>query len=61
MITRELQAKIEQKLFDGKAIVVVGARQVGKTTLFNEVLRNRPEKILRLNLDEADARERSVV
>lgn len=57
MITRELQAKIEQKLFDGKAIVVVGARQVGKTTLFNEVLRNRPEKILRLNLDEADARE----
>lgn len=57
MITRELQAKIEQKLFDGKAIVVVGARQVGKTTLFNEVLRNRSEKILRLNLDEADARE----
>ena len=57
MITRELQAKIEQKLFEGKAIVVVGARQVGKTTLFNEVLRNRPEKILRLNLDEADARE----
>lgn len=57
MITRELQAKIEQKLFDDKAIVVVGARQVGKTTLFNEVLRNRPEKILRLNLDEADARE----
>lgn len=57
MITRELQAKVEQKLFDGKAIVVVGARQVGKTTLFNEVLRNRPEKILRLNLDEADARE----
>lgn len=57
MITRELQAKIEQKLFKGKAIVVVGARQVGKTTLFNEVLRGRQEKILRLNLDEADARE----
>ena len=57
MITRELKAKIEQKLFKGKAIVVVGARQVGKTTLFNEVLRARQEKILRLNLDEADARE----
>ena len=57
MITRTLQARIEQKLFKGKAIVVVGARQVGKTTLFNEVLRGRPEKILRLNLDEADARE----
>ncbi|MBR3453922.1 MAG: ATP-binding protein [Bacteroidaceae bacterium] len=57
MITRELQAKIEEKLFKGKAIIVVGARQVGKTTLFNEVLRHRPEKTIRLNLDEADARE----
>ena len=57
MITRTLQAKIEQKLFKGKAIVVVGARQVGKTTLFNEILRGRTEKTLRLNLDEADARE----
>ncbi|MBQ8969351.1 MAG: ATP-binding protein [Bacteroidaceae bacterium] len=57
MIIRKLQTKIEQKFFRGKAIVVVGARQVGKTTLFNEVLRGRTEKVLRLNLDEADARE----
>ena len=57
MIKRKLQANIEQKLFKGKAIVVVGARQVGKTTLFNEILRQRTEKILRLNLDEADARQ----
>ena len=57
MITRSIQKKIEQKLFRGKAIVVVGARQVGKTTLFNEILRSRTEKTLRLNLDEADARE----
>ena len=57
MIIRELQAKIEQKFFKGKAIVVVGARQVGKTTLFNEILHGRTEKVLRLNLDEADARE----
>lgn len=57
MITRSIQEKIEQKLFRGKAIVVVGARQVGKTTLFNEILRSRTEKTLRLNLDEADARE----
>lgn len=57
MITRIIQERIEQKLFSGKAIVVVGARQVGKTTLFNEILRNRTEKTLLLNLDEADARE----
>ena len=57
MITRSIQEKIEQKLFRGKAIVVVGARQVGKTTLFNEILRKHTEKTLRLNLDEADARE----
>ncbi len=57
MITRKLQETIEKKLFKGKAIVLVGARQVGKTTLFNEVLSGRKENILRLNMDEADVRE----
>ncbi len=57
MIIRELEKRIEEKLFRGKSIILVGARQVGKTTLLNEVLNRREEKTLRLNLDEADVRE----
>ena len=38
MIIRELEKRIEEKLFRGKSIILVGARQVGKTTLLNEVL-----------------------
>ena len=33
MIVRTLQQRIEGHLFKGKAIVVIGARQVGKSTL----------------------------
>ena len=57
MIIRELEKRIEDKLFKGKTITLVGARQVGKTTLLNEVLNRREDKTLRLNLDEADVRE----
>ena len=57
MFTRELKSRIEQKLFRGKAIIVMGARQVGKTTLFNEVLADHTDKVLRLNLDESEARQ----
>ena len=57
MFTRTLKSTIEQKLFSGKAIIVTGARQVGKTTLFNDVLENRQEKVLKLNLDETEARQ----
>ena len=57
MFIRELESRIGQKLFKGKAIIVMGARQVGKTTLFNEVLTNQTDKVLRLNLDESEARQ----
>lgn len=57
MITRELKSTIEEKFFKGKAIIIAGARQVGKTTLCNEILSHRPEKVLRLNLDESEARQ----
>lgn len=41
MIKRILAQKIESKLFKGKALIVLGPRQVGKTTLVQELLRNK--------------------
>lgn len=34
MIRRQIQDTIEDRIFSGKAIIVIGARQVGKSTLF---------------------------
>lgn len=56
MIERTLQTIIENDMFRGKAIIVIGARQVGKSTLFKMVLEKRSEKILRLNCDEPEVR-----
>lgn len=38
MFERTIGARIIDKVNSGKAIVVVGARQVGKTTLLKEIL-----------------------
>ena len=44
-------------MFSGKVIIVIGARQVGKSTLFNMVLEGRQEPVLQLNCDEPEVRE----
>ena len=41
MITRLLNPKIEARLGSGKAILIVGPRQVGKTTLIKNILENK--------------------
>lgn len=56
MIRRSLQKVIENDMFRGKAIVVIGARQVGKSTLFQMILEHRDEETLRMNCDEPEAR-----
>jgi len=56
-ILRTLQTTIAQHLFKGKTIVLVGARQVGKTTLLRNLLRQQSEPFLELNCDEQEARE----
>lgn len=56
MIPRIIQKHIQNDLFKGKAIVLTGPRQVGKTTLL-ETLRNANQlKGLWLNCDEPDVR-----
>lgn len=41
MYSRTLESIISKKINRGKAIIVVGARQVGKTTLIQKVLENK--------------------
>lgn len=57
MIVRTLQQRIEANLFKGKAIIVIGARQVGKSTLFRQIVEGRAEKVLSLNCDEPEVKE----
>ena len=57
MIKRLLQDTIEARMFSGKAIIVIGARQVGKSTLFKMILEKRDEPTLSLNCDEPEVKE----
>ena len=53
---RTIHPAVEAALYEGKVIVIYGARQVGKTTLCRTILRNHPENALYLNCDEPDIR-----
>ena len=53
MITRALESKIKEKLHAQKAILLFGARQLGKTTLLKKLFANNPEALW-LNGDEPD-------
>jgi len=50
MIHRTLKNTLSEKLFKGKAIILIGPRQVGKTTLIQELLTG--EDFLFLNADD---------
>jgi predicted AAA+ superfamily ATPase len=55
MIKRTLFQKIESKFFKGKAILLLGPRQVGKTTLIQDLLNNKEH--LFINGDDPAFRE----
>jgi len=57
MIKREIYERIKTKLFKGKAIILIGARQVGKTTLLQMFMDEYKDSSLYLNCDEFDVRE----
>lgn len=46
MFDRIIENTIKEKINGGKAIVVVGARQVGKTTLLNKILNKAPASLM---------------
>ena len=54
MILRILENKLETQLGKGKAIILTGPRQVGKTTLLQKIAQKH--KALWLNADEPDVR-----
>ena len=56
MITRTLQPVIENRLFSGKTILLVGARQVGKTTLLKSIEKLNADNVLWLNGDDPNDR-----
>jgi uncharacterized protein len=57
MIVRKLQTIIEQKLFQGKALIILGPRQVGKSTLLNMISAGLKKDMLFLNCDNNDTRK----
>ena len=57
IIKRRLQKTITDRLFKGKVIIILGARQVGKTTLIEHILSDLDYPVIELNGDEADVRE----
>jgi predicted AAA+ superfamily ATPase len=54
-INRLQKQKIQDRLFKGKVIIVIGPRQVGKTTLVNELLQS--QNYLFLDGDDPTVRE----
>ena len=56
MIKRQLQTIIQDRFFKGKAILIFGPRQVGKTTLLKSIHKN-DDQVLWLNGDEPDVQE----
>lgn len=57
MIKRTFQTSIQKRLFKGKAVLLFGPRQAGKSTLIEKLLEAQDEEWLYMNGDDADVRE----
>jgi len=57
MIKRQIGEKILSRLSDAKAIILLGPRQAGKTTLLKSLIKGQDKKLLWLNGDYSDVRE----
>lgn len=57
MIKRKLEQLISSKIGQGKAIILIGARQVGKSTLFDMLVKEMEDPVLSLNCDDPTVRD----
>ncbi len=57
MIARKLDNIIRGNLFKGKALLIIGSRQTGKTTLIQQLYQEFQPEALFLNCDEPLVRE----
>jgi predicted AAA+ superfamily ATPase len=57
MIPRILRSSLEKRIFKGKALLLFGARQTGKSTLVGAFLSGLGQEWLSLNGDDADVRD----
>ena len=53
-LKRILQDKIEERLVPGKAVLIYGARRVGKTVLLKEIVKKTGGKTIILNGEDID-------
>lgn len=58
LIQRTLYQKILQRLSPGKAVILLGPRQAGKSTILEEIGRQSTQKVLRLDCDDSAVRMR---
>lgn len=52
MITRKLETVIQSRMFKGKAIILLGPRQTGKTTLLKKITTGQNQDVLWLDADD---------
>lgn len=57
MIDRFIVDLLQDELYEGKALLVFGPRQVGKTTALKKLIVAQAQSYLFLNADESDVRE----
>lgn len=57
MIDRFIADLLQDELYEGKALLVFGPRQVGKTTALKKLIAAKAQSYLFLNADESDVRE----
>lgn len=58
MVYRLIKEQIERRLYRGKVIIVVGPRQVGKTTLLRMLTSDTDRRVVVWNCDEPDVRRK---
>ena len=56
-IKRDLEEDISRRLFSGKAIIVYGPRQCGKTTMIRHITEKWADDVMWLNGDSPDIRD----